>query len=75
MSDEKDIEIEEKKSAVSVEKVEKKKMLPNEFANQKGISKVIVAGAFLNKVDKLIREEEFDKEIKSFLDKKANGGS
>lgn len=46
-------------------------MLPREYAMEKKISSVIIAGAFVDQTDELITESEFDEKLKNFLDKKS----
>jgi len=73
MSEDIDVEFETKPK-----KADKNKMLPREWASSRiGLegTDVVVSGAFKDELNKLITEEEFNKKIKSFLDKKANGGN
>lgn len=48
-----------------------KKLRPAEWASQKGISNVLVAGAFCDD-NNLMSEEEFDKKLEQFMKKPAS---
>lgn len=65
------------KEEIKEEKVEVKavpesgKLRPIEWASQKGIGNVAIAGAFVGD-DKLMDEAEFDKKLKEFMNKPAS---